>query len=437
MEKIFKALITFLGVIMLANSEVLVNEKNLYIEKLDNGATVIIKERDDTEAVALQVWFGVGSVYEDDKERGLSHFLEHMLFNGTKYTKPGEIEAEIEKKGGSINAGTSFDFTYYHIEIASPFWKEGLRYLYYMTTAPSLSPDMIEKEKPIVLEELNRALDNPKRVLWYTYNELAYKKSNYKHPVIGYKETIENFDEKLVKEYFYSHYVPSNTYIVVVGKVKKDDVLNFIKETFGSVKGKFYQPPPVPLEDPQKEIRKKVLKKGQVTRAYVAIGWQAPPVSSEETFPANVLEEILFGGRTSIMYQELREKGLVQAIYGGYSGHKGTGQFIIYFITDVDKMEKAKKRIFEILKNYIEKGIPEELVENAKRRIVNSEVFSREEVTHDAESIGYAASVVGNIDYDIKYIEKISAVKKKDVDKFLKKYINLNAYTEVQLLPEK
>ncbi len=430
-----KILFLVLGVVMLANAKVLLDKDNLYIEKLDNGATVIIKERDDTQAVALQVWFGVGSVYEKDNERGLSHFLEHMLFNGTKYTKPGEIEAEIEKKGGSINAGTSFDFTYYHVEIAAPFWKESLKYLYYMTTAPLLSKEMIEKEKPIVLEELNRALDNPKRILWYKYNELAYKVSNYKHPVIGYRETIENFNEKLVKEYFYSHYVPSNTYIVVDGNIDKEEVLKFVKETFGTVKGKFYKPPPIPLEPEQKEIRSAVIKKPQVTRAYVAIGWQAPPVSSEETFPANVLEEILFGGRTSIMYQELREKGLVQAIYGGYSGYKGTSQFIVYYITDVDKKDMVKEKIFEILKKYKEEGVPKELVENAKKRLVNSEVFSREEVTHDAESIGYAASVVENLDYDLKYIEKISAVKKEDVDNFLKKYIKFDAYTEVQLLP--
>jgi predicted Zn-dependent peptidase len=305
-----------------------------------------------------------------------------------------------------------------------------------MTTAPLLSKEMIEKEKPIVLEELNRALDNPKRILWYKYNELAYKVSNYKHPVIGYRETIQNFNEKLVKEYFYSHYVPSNTYIVVDGNINKDEVLAFVKETFGKVRGKFYKPPPVPLEPEQKEIRSAVIKKPQVTRAYVAIGWQAPPVSSEETFPANVLEEIFFGGRTSIMYQELREKGLVQAIYGGYSGYKGTSQFIIYYITDVDKKDKVKNRIFEILKRYLKEGIPEDLVENAKRRLINGEVFSREEVTHDAESIGYAASVVGNLDYDLKYIQKISAVKKEDVDRFLRKYIKFDAYTEVQLLPE-
>ncbi|MDQ7056860.1 MAG: pitrilysin family protein [Persephonella sp.] len=294
MRKIIFMVVVVMGSLAYAGDMI----KNVYIEKLDNGVTAIVKERKDTQAVAIQVWFGVGSVFEKDNERGLSHFLEHMLFNGTKYTRPGEIEKKIEEKGGSINAGTSTDFTFYHIEIASPFWEESLQYLYYMTTAPSLTEKMIQKEKPIVLEELNRHLDNPKSVLWDTYNKLAYRVSNYRHPVIGYRETIEKFSQKLVRDYFYSHYVPSNTYVVVVGNVNRKKVLRKIKETFGTVEGQYYRPEKVPLEPPQKEIRRKIIKKSQITRAYVAIGWQAPSINSKDSFTANVLEEIFTGGRT-------------------------------------------------------------------------------------------------------------------------------------------
>ncbi len=425
-------------VVMIMSNLVYAGEmiKNVYVEKLDNGVTAIVKERKDTQAVAIQVWFGVGSVFEKDNERGLSHFLEHMLFNGTKYTQPGEIERKIEEKGGSINAATSTDFTYYHVEIASPFWEESLQYLYYMTTAPSLTEKMIQKEKPIVLEELNRHLDNPKSVLWDTYNKLAYTVSNYKHPVIGYRETIEKFNQKLVRDYFYSHYVPSNTYVVVVGNVDREKVLKKIKETFGTVKGKYYRPEKVPLEPPQKEIREKVIRKPQITRAYVAIGWQAPPIGSKDSFTATVLEEIFTGGRTSVLYQKLRETGLVQAIYSGYLSHRGTSQFLFYFVTEPPKVKKAKKELFSIIEDFKKNGIPEEIVKDAKKKIINSEIFAREEVTHDAESLGYAASVAEDILYDINYTDNISKVTKEDVDSYLKKYFGENNYTEVQLLPE-
>ena len=417
---------------------VLAGEKigNIYLEKLENGATVLIKERHDTQAVSVQVWFGIGSIYEGEKEKGISHFLEHMLFNGTKYTKPGEIEAEVEKKGGYMNAATSFDFTYYYINIAAPFWEDALTYLYWMTTEPLLSDEMVEKEKPIVLEELNRHLDNPKSYLWDTFYATAYKVSNYKYPVIGFRETIENFTGEMVRNYFYKHYVPSVMTVVVVGNVDTEKVLKKVRETFGTVKREKYIPPEVPLEPPQKEIRKKEIKKKQVTRAYVAIGWQAPPAKSKEAFIANVLEEILAGGRTSITYRELKEKGFVQAIYGGYMSHKGTSQFLFYFITDPEKVETAKEKLLNILKNYRENGVPKDLVERAKKRIINREIFSREEVDNDAESAGYASAVMNDIKYDIEYTKNIEKVSKKDIDNFLKKYIKDNNYTEIRLLPK-
>jgi len=424
-----------LGVLIMVVATSVAKEQ-VFIKQLDNGATLVVKPRTDTTAVSLQVWFGVGAVYEEDHERGLSHFLEHMLFNGTKYTAPGEIEAEVEKKGGIINAATSHDFTYYYIEIGSLYWKQMLKYLYYMTTQPLLTQEMIEKEKPIVLEELNRHLDNPKSFLWDTYNKLAYKVSNYKHPVIGYRETIEKFNEPLVKGYFYSHYVPSNTYIVIVGNVNKDEVIKEVQNTFGTVEGKFYKPPEVPLEPPQKEIRRKDIHKKQVTRAYVAIGWQAPSVKDKESYVASVLEYIFAGGKSAVLYQELREKGYVQAVYGGYLARKGTSQFLFYFVTDPSKVEKAKDKLFEIVFNFVENGVPEDLVETAKRRIINSEVFSREEVSHDAEEYGYALAVTGDVQHAVNYLENIKKVSKKDVDTYLKKYFKKNNYTEVRLLPE-
>ncbi len=431
----YRLIILWSVIMVLLANKVVEAKENILIKKLKNGTTVVIKPRNDTSAVAVQVWFGVGSIYEKDNERGLSHFLEHMLFNGTKYTKPGEIEFEVEKKGGSINAATSFDFTYYHIEIGSLFWKDALKYLYYMTTQPSLSDDMVKKEKPIVLEELNRHLDDPKNLLWDTYYNLAYIKSNYKHPVIGYKETIENYTPEIVRNYFYSHYTPSNTTVVVVGNVKVEDVLKEIENTFGKVKGNFYKPPEVPLEDPINEVRFKEIRKKEITRAYVAIGWQAPPIKDKTSFAYTVLEEILLNGKSSVMYQKLKEEGYVQSIYGGYLSHKGTSNFLIYFVTTEDKVEETKRRIFEILKAYQEKGFLKEEVENAKKRIVNREIFSREEVDNEADSIGYSITLTGDIKYELRYLDNIKKVKKEEVDNIIK-YFKDNNYIEVRLLPD-
>lgn len=429
-----KLLIIIWSVLMFVD---ITTAKDVYVKRLSNGYTLVVKEREDTQAVSVQVWFGIGSIYEKDRERGISHFLEHMLFNGTEYTAPGEIEFEVEKKGGRINAATSFDFTFYYINIANVFWQDALKYLYYMTTSPTLSDKMIEKEKPIVLEELNRHLDNPKNLLWDTYNELAYRKSTYRHPIIGYRDTIENFSGELVRNYFYSHYTPSVGYIVVVGNVRREEVERAVEETFGKVKGQDYRPPRVDMEEPQKEIRSKLIKNPQVTRGYAVIGWQAPSIREPSTPVLTILEEILFNGKSSLMYQEMKEKGYVQSISGGYMAHLGTSQFLVYYISDETKLQDNKERIFKILRKLKEEGIDSKTFEDAKKRIINRYVFSKEEVDNDGEGLGYALAVAEDIDYELKFIDRIKAVKKEDVEKFLRESLKEDNYTEVMLIPEK
>ncbi|MGC8853084.1 MAG: M16 family metallopeptidase, partial [Hydrogenobacter sp.] len=180
--------------------------KELYTYKLPNGAHLIVKRRDDTEAVALHVWFKVGSIYENYQEKGMAHFLEHMLFNGSEKYPYGEIDKLVESMGGNINAGTSKEYTFYHIEIAKPYWKPALEILYQLTQKPLLSEDMIEKEKPIVIEELRRGKDNPSTVLWEEFEKLAYKVSPYRFPIIGYEETIRNFTRDALLRFYRNFY---------------------------------------------------------------------------------------------------------------------------------------------------------------------------------------------------------------------------------------
>lgn len=132
--------------------------------KLPNGAKLVINKREDTQAVALHVWFKVGSIYEDYHQKGMAHFLEHMLFNGSEKYAYGQIDYIVESLGGNINAGTSKEYTFYHITIAKPYWKQAFEVLYQLTQKPLLLEDMIEKEKPIVIEELRRGKDNPTTV---------------------------------------------------------------------------------------------------------------------------------------------------------------------------------------------------------------------------------------------------------------------------------
>ncbi|MGB9873772.1 MAG: M16 family metallopeptidase, partial [Hydrogenobacter sp.] len=356
--------------------------KELYTYKLPNGAHLIVKRRDDTEAVALHVWFKVGSIYENYQEKGMAHFLEHMLFNGSEKYPYGEIDKLVESMGGNINAGTSKEYTFYHIEIAKPYWKPALELLYQLTQKPLLSEDMIEKEKPIVIEELRRGKDNPSTVLWEEFEKLAYKVSPYRFPIIGYEETIWNFTRDALLRFYRNFYQPKNMYVVVVGDVDLQEVKEEVSKTFGKEEGRPVERPQVPPEPEQTEARFKKLEDSRLEKAYWIIGWRVPPIGSKEYYALVVLDQILGGGRTSLLYRELKEKGLVYSVYTGDLARPQDNMYVISATFDPEKYKQVKEKLKEILTN-LSKELTEEEIKKAKERIINSEIFSQEKVSSD------------------------------------------------------
>jgi predicted Zn-dependent peptidase len=404
--------------------------------KLKNGAILVVKHRDDTEAVSLQVWFKVGSIEENYQQKGMAHFLEHMLFNGSEKYPYGEIDRLVEGMGGRMNAGTSKEYTFYYITVAKPYWKPALDVLYQLTQKPLLSEDMVEKEKPIVIEELRRGKDDPINLLWEEFEKLVYKASPYRHPIIGYEETISKFTREGLLEFFRNYYQPQNMVVVVVGNVEPSEVKSFVEETFGKEVGKpvkraQYVPEPEQLENRFKEIKDKRLE-----RAYWIIGWRVMPVAVKDYYALLVLDQILGNGRTSLFYKELVEKGLAYSVSSGDFARPRDNIFVISASFEPSKYKEVKERVMQILRE-LPQTLTDEEVQKAKQRIINSEVFALERAQREAYYIGYSLTVVGLLDYYLYFESNIRSVRKKDVLSVLEKYILSKPYSEILMVPEK
>jgi len=359
-------------------------KRELFIRRLENGLWTVVKPRRDAEVVSLQVWFKVGSVYERENERGMAHFLEHMLFNGNDKYAYGEAEALIESLGGLINAATSKEYTYYYVTIAAPYWKEALDVLFHLTMRATLAEEMIEKEKPIVLEELYRAKDNPTTQLWWTFEKEVYKVSPFRHPIIGYERTIKNFTRPMLLEFYKSFYQPKNATVVVVGSVDPDEVLKFVSETFGAEPSRPVPKRFIPEEPPQLKVRRKALTDPRLgkEKAYSLLGWRIPPLGTLEDYDFLVLSEILTGGRTSLLYKRLRESGIVYSVNTYDFERSRDNLFVVSAALNPENLELYRKELFETFRELYE-TVDEELVEKFKRRLVNSEIFEKEEVENE------------------------------------------------------
>ncbi len=408
--------------------------QELYIRDLPNGAKLIVKPRDDTSAVALHVWFRVGSVFERYDEKGMAHFLEHMLFNGSEKYPYGEIDRIVESLGGNINAGTSKDFTYYHVEIAYPYWKEALEVLYQLTMKPLLREEFLEKEKSIVIEELHRSKDNPTTVLWETFEKTAYKVSPYRFPVIGFEETIRKFTSRMVRDFYRNFYQPRNMALVIVGRVDPAEVEEVVAETFGREEGRPVPKVDIPSEPERVGVRSERIEDPRIEKAYWMIGWNAPAIAKTDYYALLVLDEILGSGRTSIFYRELREKGFVYSYFSGDLGRPRDNFFVVSATFDPARYEEVKRRIFEILRETYE-TLTDEMVENAKERIVNGRIFEEEKVESEAYDIGYSYTVARDLNF-YRYFEKnVRRVRRVDVLRVFERYLREDSYVEVLMLP--
>ncbi|RLJ70288.1 putative Zn-dependent peptidase [Hydrogenivirga caldilitoris] len=409
--------------------------QELYIRDLPNGGKLIVKPRDDTSAVALHVWFRVGSIYEKYDEKGMAHFLEHMLFNGSEKYPYGEVDKIIESLGGNINAGTSKDFTYYHIEIAAPYWREALEVLYQITLKALLDEKMIEKEKEIVIEELRRGKDNPSTVLWETFEKTAYKVSPYRFPVIGFENTIRNFTRDMLLRFYRDFYQPRNMAVIVVGNVNPEEVEREVTRTFGREEGRPVPKVQIPNEPEQIGARFEKLEDPRVEKAYWIIGWRVPPIGKTDYYGLVVLDEILGSGRTSVLYRELREKGLVYSYFAGDLGRPRDNMYVISATFDPDKYEEVKEKVLKLLEE-VYKSLTEKQVESAKQKIISSRIFEEEKVEGEAYDIGYSYTVIRDIDFYRFFEKNVGRVRKVDVMKVYEKYLSKGDYVEVLMLPK-
>ena len=409
--------------------------QELYIRDLPNGAKLIVKPREDTSAVALHVWFRVGSVYEKYDEKGMAHFLEHMLFNGSEKYPYGEIDKIVEGLGGNINAGTSKDFTYYHVEIAAPYWRQALEVLHQLTMRATLDEGMIEKEKPIVIEELRRGKDNPSTVLWETFEKTAYKVSPYRFPVIGFEETISRFTRDQLLNFYRSFYQPRNMAIVVVGRVDPKEVEEEVLRTFGAEEGRPVPRVQIPSEPELTRNRFERVEDPRVQKAYWIIGWRAPAVGKTDYYGLIVFDELLGSGRTSLLYRELKEKGLVYSFFTGDLGRPRDNMYVISATFDPEKYEEVKERVLRLMEE-LYTSLTEEEVERAKERIVSSRVFEEERVEGEAYDIGYSYTVVKDLDFYRYFEHNLRRVRRVDLMRFYERYIKGRNYVEVLMVPK-
>jgi len=378
---------------------------------MPNGLRCALKNRSDLNSVTVSVWVKAGTADEPKEQRGVAHFLEHMLFSAEEGT--GEIDRQVELLGGELNAATSYDYTYYYITLPAEHACKAVRLAYRLVMCPSFPETAFEKEKGVVLQEIARSKDDPHEVFMEAFMFYLYGEHPYGFPILGFKETVERIRKSDVLDFYTSLYTPENTAVSVVGRMDTGDVLKALESTFGSA-GRALKERSAPLKavgEPPKEMEFTV-RHGAVVLPCVVVGWKLPGCGREDVY-LEILDALFSSGRSSLLYRFLKERGIVHSAFSNYQALRLGSNFYIFCVTEkVDACLKELKALVERVAD-----TSKEEFELARDKLYRAEVFARESGSVEADAVGYAVAVMDDLEYFTGYLDRL---KSADYGEFLR-----------------
>jgi zinc protease len=293
----------------------------LLASTLDNGLRVLVLEDHRNPIVSVQVWYRVGSRNEQRGATGLAHFLEHMMFKGTKAHPRGAFSELVERNGGRNNAFTTQDVTSYYVNIAADrvdlildLEADRMRNL-------TLDPKDIDSERQVVTEERRtRTEDDPAGFLGEAVSAIAFKAHPYGQPIVGWMEDLARITPTQLRAFYDTYYEPGNALLVVAGDVKGPELLEKIKRRFGAIRRAPAPPPVTAVEPPQDGERRVTLRRPEARLPVVYLAWPVPNYTSPDATALELLSTVLSSGRTSRLYRHLvYERQLALDAGGDYS----------------------------------------------------------------------------------------------------------------------
>lgn len=387
--------------------------------RLENGITLLF-EKNSSKSVAVEVMFRFGSNFEDKKTLGLAHFLEHMLFEGTKNRKDSrEIANEVEKYGGEFNAYTTGDRTAFFIKIINKKFEIALDILSDMVANPIFDDKIIEKEKQVVLKEINMVTDDSRLHQWVLLNKVLFEKHPVKNPTYGSVETVKSFDRKHISTYYFSHYIPNNMIISIVGNV--DDAKSKVEKYFGSLK------PNKKIErkrvkDPLQKSIRKFVERRRTLNSYMVLGYKTVPRLHRDSYALDVIAAILGRGQSGWVFDEIRNKrGLAYQVGVNDENESDYGTFAVYTSLDKKSIEKAREIILKQFKRL--ETIDSKDLEEAKTYIEGSHALETEDNFSRADNIAVWETIKDARLAD-SYLKEIRKVTIADVRNAARKYLN-------------
>ncbi|MBE0415880.1 MAG: insulinase family protein [Dehalococcoidia bacterium] len=340
---------------------------------LENGLCIITSPVPNIHSVCIVIFIGAGSRYEEAEEAGVSHFIEHLCFKGTeRRASSKEISEAIEGVGGMLNGGTDKELTMYWCKVARPHFLLSLDLMVDMLRHSRFDAQDMEKERQIIIEELNESMDSPHRRVNMLIDDVVWPNQPLGRDVAGSKEAVGSMSRGRLLDYLSCQYVPNNTVVSFAGNISHDEVLSSMSEVFSDwARGS--PRTPYPAEDSQEEPRLHIEHR-DTEQAHICLALRGLPILHPDRFNLDLLNVILGEGMSSRLFLEIRERrGLAYDIYSYVDHFLDSGAITIYAGVDPKHIDTAIEAILEELRR-LKEDIPEaeltKVKEMAKGRLL-------------------------------------------------------------------
>jgi len=421
----------------ISNGEIPSIPPGVRITTLDNGLTIIVREDHNAPVVSAQAWCAAGSIHEGRwLGAGLSHVLEHMLFKGTT-TRPGSrIDQEVQEAGGYMNAYTSFDRTVYHIDVPNTGARTAIDILCDIMQHATLPPDELAKEMDVIRREMDMCQDDPGRRASRRLFEVAYTRSPYRFTIIGYPDIFNEVKPEDVRNYYHEKYAPNNVFYVVAGDVKNEEVVAQIKTSYAQTKSRALPPVVLPLE-PRQIGSREIIEEAAVELGHVHFAWHIPDLRHTDVPMLDVLAVLLGSGRSSRLFQQVREKkGLVHHVDAWTYSPGLPGIFGVSALVDGDKFESAREGIFAEIEKIKSLSVSANELQKAVKQFISATLSSRKTMEGQAQNLGGNWLAANDLNFSERYLEAVKHVTIADVQRVARHYLTTENRTTYALLPE-
>ena len=384
---------------------------------LENGLTVVSETLTHTQTVAINLLVKLGSRFESEELSGISHFLEHMSFKGTKTRTAKQIAEEFELLGAHFNAYTSREHTVYTVFLLKEHVESALNILADIIQNSAFDEVEVDRERTVILQEIAQCLDSPDDVVFDNLQAVVFKDQPMGRTIIGTAEIIQNINSEALKKYVANYYNASQMILAIAGNIEHRKVLELANKYFSSLKAGL----PIKASEAKytggHNYHTKDLEQVQIQMCFSGTSL----INEEEHYTSLLLSGILGEGMSSRLFQEVREKrGLVYSV-GSYNlTYSDIGTFNLYAGTD----EKKTNEVIEVIAEEfmkVEHGIHDNELQRAKERIKTGIMASKEMSSHRASELASDYAVFGKHITAAETLEKINKINKEDIQHFCKK----------------